>query len=117
MEEVRNAVEDGKFFTIFIFFLANEISSALAQPMGIDPVDDDEVQDELAALEEQVSEQEILDMPEITKEPIKKTGTKTPAVATKPEKVAVPATASKKKAAPVDEDDEDLKALEAELGM
>lgn len=85
-------------------------------------MDDDEVQDELAALEDQVNEKTILDeMPTVSKEtPVK--GQKVLPTAAKTDRVPVAAGNAKPAAAPKkskkeEEEDEDLKALEAELGM
>jgi len=71
-----------------------------------DPIDDGDIEDELNQLEMEQNEQDMLDMPAVSKNPLpKKNEPKQP----------VAATAVKAKAKPKSEEDDDLAALEAEL--
>ncbi len=92
LDNVRDIIED-----------ANEISDALAQPLGADTLDDDDLLNELNELEQEEMDKDMLKM-----QPTPKTTT-TKAVA----KEAATKVAAKH--APKEEEDEDLAALEAEL--
>lgn len=96
MDEIREQVE-----------LADEISEAISRPVGAEYIDEDELEDELAAL--QAEEQEKHEVP---------------AEKVKPQKEEAlphfPAVNKTVPTAPVTEDDEDeeaLKALQAEMGL
>lgn len=82
---------------------ANEISDALAQPLGVDFIDEDELDEELDMLEQEDLDEEILGM---TPTPSKK-------ITDTPSAVPGAAPAAKK----VQEEDDELAALEAEMGI
>ncbi|CAH6723614.1 vacuolar-sorting protein Snf7p [[Candida] jaroonii] len=92
MDDIREQVE-----------LADEISEAISRPVGNDYVDEDELDEELAALQE---EQQQISQPKVE--------TKIP-----DEKLPDFPTVSKSKPQQIeeDEDEEALKALQAEMGL
>ncbi|PSK40693.1 hypothetical protein C7M61_000341 [Candidozyma pseudohaemuli] len=98
MDDIREQVE-----------LADEISEAISRPVGGEYVDEDELDEELAALQEEEQESKQ-----------KNTPTKTPAqkapAAEEPELPNFP-TVNKNKPEEEDEDEEALKALQAEMGL
>lgn len=98
MDDIREQVE-----------LADEISEAISRPVGGEYVDEDELDEELAALQEEEQESKQ-----------KNTSTKTPAqkapATEEPELPNFP-TVNKNKPEEEDEDEEALKALQAEMGL
>lgn len=96
MEEIREQVE-----------LADEISEAISRPVGAEYIDEDELEEELAALEQEEQEKHEVPVQKVNQQ-------KEEAL---PDFPAVNKTVP---AAPVTEDDEDeeaLKALQAEMGL
>lgn len=97
MDDIREQVE-----------LAEEISEAISRPVGGEYVDEDELDEELAALQEEENEAK-----EQQKQPATKNTVALPALPDFP-------TVSKNKPQAVTEDDEDeeaLRALQAEMGL
>ncbi|EGW34785.1 uncharacterized protein SPAPADRAFT_57850 [Spathaspora passalidarum NRRL Y-27907] len=95
MDEIREQVE-----------LADEISEAISRPVGNEFVDEDELEEELAALQEEQAEQEAAPVQKVPAQKVEQL----------PEFPTVNKTVP---AAPVeeDEDEEALKALQAEMGL
>lgn len=97
MDDIREQVE-----------LAEEISEAISRPVGGEYVDEDELDEELAALQEEENEAK-----EQQKQPVTKNTVASPQLPDFP-------TVSKNKPQAVAEDDEDeeaLRALQAEMGL
>ncbi|KAK6466030.1 vacuolar-sorting protein SNF7 [Scheffersomyces coipomensis] len=97
MDDIREQVE-----------LADEISESISRPVGSEFVDEDELEAELAALQEEEAEKEQ--------------GAKAPAVKAQPVEVlpsfpTVNKTQPQAAATEDDEDEEALKALQAEMGL
>lgn len=102
MEEIREQVE-----------LADEISEAISRPVGTDLVDEDELEEELAAMKEEEEvhkhQEEAVHFPKVSQSQL----------VSKPVPVTAQAQAQAQSRARAseDEDEEALRALQAEMGL
>lgn len=98
VDRVRDDLEEQKA-------LAQELDSALSSPMGNDGIDDDELEAELAALEEEDIDKQLAGLDSLPAAPV----AKPVAAAAKP---ALTAAERKKR-----DEEAELAALEAEMAM
>lgn len=105
MDDIREQVE-----------LADEISEAISRPVGNDYVDEDELDEELAALQDEEKEQQQAEKQPAQRQPPQKQQQQ----ASSPEPLPDFPTVNKSKPQDNKEDEEDeeaLKALQAEMGL